>query len=49
MIHVEAYIIYVDLETQDKLVFKLTSEIIEELIEHYSKVILSNTVYKNED
>ena len=49
MIHVEAYIVYVDLETRDELVFKLTSETIEELIEHHSEVISSNAVHKNED
>jgi hypothetical protein len=49
MIHVEAYIVYVDLETQDELAFKLTPETIEELIEHYSEVISSNAVHKNED
>ena len=49
MIHVEAYIVYVDLETQDELAFKLTPETIEELIEHHSEVISSNAVHKNED
>jgi hypothetical protein len=49
MIYVEAYIIYIDLETQDELAFKLTPKTIEKLIEHHSEVISSNAVHKNED